>query len=94
MKYINTNGITNSTSAIMRSVCDKNGYYLDLLEDGNWLVSKKDTKIALFSDCEEAVFYFMAKSEPLEQLSKEDEAEALEFLEQVIATNNKPDVSN
>lgn len=82
MKYINNDGITNSTSGIIRNVCEKNNWYVDMLEDGKWLVSNQDTKIGLFSDLEEAVFFFMAKSEPIEPLTEQEENEAMKWLEE------------
>jgi hypothetical protein len=82
MKYINSNGITSSTSTICRNVCEKNNWYVDMLVDGKWLVSKQDTAIGLFSDLEEAIFFFMAKSEPIEPLSQQEEDEAMEWLEE------------
>ncbi len=84
MKHIDENGITNSTGGIHRNVCEKNGYYFDLLDSGYWMVSKMDTKIGIFSDCKEGLFYFMAKSEPPEPMTKEEENEVFEWLEQFI----------
>ena len=81
MKYINNNGITNSTAGIIRNVCEKNDWFVDMLEDGKWLVSKQDTKIGLFSNLEEAMFFFVAKSEPIEPLTQQEEDEAMEWLE-------------
>lgn len=82
MRYINNNGITSSTSSIANNVCDKNGWYVDMLEDGNWLVSKQDTKIGIFSDLEEAMFFFMAKTEPIVISVEESEKYFNGFLEE------------
>jgi len=82
MKLINQNGITNSVSSILRNVCEKNGWYVDWLEDGNWLVSNQDTKIGLFSDLQEAMFLFMAKSNPLPELTEEEREEAMLWIDE------------
>lgn len=88
MKYINLNGFIGSTSSIKRNVCSKNDWYVDWLEDGKWLVSKQDTKIGIFSDLEEAMFFFMAKSEPLPELTEQEEKEAMEYLEECCSPLN------
>ena len=84
MKFINTNGITNSTAGIERNVCEKNNWYVDMLEDGKWLVSEQDKKVGIFTDLEEAMFFFMAKSEPMPELTEKEENEAIEYLEKFL----------
>lgn len=85
---INYDGITNNLGGILRNVSEKDGWYLDLFEKGYWVISQMDKKIAVFDDCEAAVFFFMAKTDPIEPLTREQEAEAMEWLEQQL-TNNK-----
>ena len=77
MKSINN---STSTSRISRNVCSKNDWYVDILKDGKYLVSHQDDKVALFSDLEEAMFFFMSKTDPIE-FTKQEEDEAMEWLE-------------
>jgi hypothetical protein len=84
MRVINLNGITSSISPISRNVCEKNRWYVDMLENGNWMVSEHNTTVGLFSSLEEAMFFFMAKSEPMEPLTEEQISEAMEWLEEMI----------
>ena len=79
-KYINKNGITNSISSIFKNVSEKNDWYLDLLENGNWLVSNHNTQVAVFANSEEAIFYFIGNADPIElpEMTAEEEIQCLE----------------
>lgn len=67
---INSKGITGSISTITKNVCDKNGFYLDVLENGEYLISKQDLPIGIFSDAECALCYFMSKTDPQPELTE------------------------
>lgn len=68
-KRINEAWLNIENCSILRNVCQKRERALDYLDNGEWMISKDDIHVALFKECENAVFYFMAKSDPVTEES-------------------------
>lgn len=64
-EYINETWLNLENCNILWNVCTKQGWSLDYLDNGERMISRNDTHIAVFKECENAVFYFMSKSDPL-----------------------------
>lgn len=54
---------------VLWNVCQKKERSLDYLDNGEWMISWNEKHIALFKECENAVFFFMAKSDPVTEES-------------------------
>lgn len=66
MELINKNGITSSVAGIRVNIGETNDYYLDLLDDGNYLVSHINKKIGLFSNPGRAIHFYLQESNGIE----------------------------
>lgn len=79
MNHVNENGITCSVPSIIREIANKNDIYFDLLEDGRFLVSDHNKKIGIFTDAEQAIYFYLSKS-GIEKTIEEDYSVLQEIL--------------
>jgi hypothetical protein len=83
------------TSPIIAPIGNHNDYYLDMLESGEYMVSKLDTKIKVFApqESKEAIFFYLTKVYTLDELIPElndvSEQEAMEYLENQLRPTDK-----
>lgn len=71
---------------IFKTIACNDKYYLDLLESGKYMISCYDTKIKTFEqkDAHLAIMFYLAKIEPVEVLTEQEEVEAIEYLKNAI----------